>query len=113
MIFLDRSGLRCVVASRSGRSGAKGDAGTSPKCRDVAGGRRDATLRAGVFRAAVSSKGLRVLPDTRLRLLLPATQNTSGAGAFIQEDHAPPGLRGCESGLGQWTESLRYARRSR
>ncbi len=43
------SRLRCAVARRSARRGAKGDAGASAERRNAAGARPGATRRAGVF----------------------------------------------------------------
>jgi len=51
---------------------------TVERC-DAAGARRNATRRAGVFCVVGSSKGLPVFPDTGGALLLPTSQNPSGA----------------------------------
>ena len=67
MIHQDRIGLRCVRARRSARRDAKSDAVTSVERRNEAGARPHATLRAGGFCVAGSSKGSTVVPATGLR----------------------------------------------
>ena len=65
---------------RSGRRGAKIDAGTSDKRRNEAGGRPRTTRRAAQFCAARSSKGSSVRSGTAVALLPLSQQNCCGAG---------------------------------
>jgi hypothetical protein len=64
---------------QSARRDAKSDTVPSVERRNAAVARRDATRRAGAFRAAGASKDLPVGTATRCALLLPATRNASGA----------------------------------
>jgi len=69
--------LRCGEAIRQEPSEER--IGNTVEDGDTAGARRNATRRAGVFCAVGSSKGLPVFPDTGCALLLPTSQNPSGA----------------------------------
>jgi hypothetical protein len=80
--------LRCVVAGRSARRAAKGDAVPSVERRNAADARHGATRRAGAFCGAGWSQGSPVGPATRFALLLPATQNASGAADATWSEHA-------------------------
>jgi len=80
--------LRCALARRSARRDAKSDWVISVERRNEAGARPRATLRAGGFCVAGSSKGSTVGHATLFALLLPATQNPHGVGVSIGEERA-------------------------